>query len=79
MLFVLTDGAPVDDSTLSVNPGNFLEKHLMAATGWIEQEKSIELYGIGIHHDAKFYTNAKSADYEDVGVPVLNMVFKGEF
>jgi cobaltochelatase CobT len=76
ILFVLSDGAPVDDSTLSVNPGNFLEKHLMAAAGWIEQAKRVELRGIAIGHKPRYYTNAREADADEIGIPILEFVLK---
>lgn len=57
LLFVISDGAPVDDSTLSVNPGNFLEKHLRAVID--EAGQQIKLYAIGVEYDvARYYPNA---------------------
>jgi len=50
ILMVISDGAPVDDSTLSVNPGNYLERHLREAIGWIENQSPVELIAIGIGH-----------------------------
>src|SRR3546814_1568833 len=50
-LFRSSDGAPVDDSTLSVNNGSYLERHLRQMIGWIENRSPIELVAIGIGHD----------------------------
>jgi cobaltochelatase CobT len=55
ILMVISDGAPVDDSTLSVNPPNFLEKHLRDVIGMVEKRKMIELLAIGIGHDVTRY------------------------
>jgi cobaltochelatase CobT len=76
ILFVLSDGAPVDDSTLSVNPGNFLEKHLTATAGWIEQVRRVELCGIGIGHKLRYYANAREADGDEIGIPILEYVLQ---
>lgn len=59
ILMMISDGAPVDDSTLSVNPGNFLERHLREVIDDIETYSPIELLAIGIGHDVtRFYANA---------------------
>ena len=59
ILMMISDGAPVDDSTLSVNPGNFLERHLREVISDIESHSPIELLAIGIGHDVtRFYSNA---------------------
>jgi len=55
ILMVISDGAPVDDSTLSVNSGSYLERHLRQVIGWIEQRSPIELVAIGIGHDVTRY------------------------
>ena len=55
ILMVISDGAPVDDSTLSVNPANFLEKHLRDVIAMIERRKTVELIAIGIGHDVTRY------------------------
>jgi cobaltochelatase CobT len=60
LLFVLSDGAPVDDSTLSVNPANFLDAHTIATINWIKTATDIELYGIGIEHDVSRYYGSGS-------------------
>jgi len=55
ILMVISDGAPVDDSTLSVNPANYLEKHLRDVIEMVERKKLIELIAIGIGHDVTRY------------------------
>ncbi|WP_282151599.1 cobaltochelatase subunit CobT [Ruegeria atlantica] len=55
ILMVISDGAPVDDSTLSVNPANYLEKHLRDVIGMVEKRKMVELLAIGIGHDVTRY------------------------
>ena len=55
ILMVISDGAPVDDSTLSVNPANYLEKHLRDVIAMVERRKSVELIAIGIGHDVTRY------------------------
>jgi len=55
ILMVISDGAPVDDSTLSVNPANFLEKHLRDVIGLVERRRLVELLAIGIGHDVTRY------------------------
>ena len=55
ILMVISDGAPVDDSTLSVNPANYLEKHLRDVIALVERRKSVELIAIGIGHDVTRY------------------------
>jgi len=69
ILMVISDGAPVDDSTLSVNPGNYLEKHLREAIEYIETRSPIELTAIGIGHDVtRYYRRAVTlVDAEQLG------------
>jgi cobaltochelatase CobT len=69
ILMVISDGAPVDDSTLSVNPGNYLEKHLRQAIDWIENHSPVELIAIGIGHDVtRYYRRAVTiVDAEQLG------------
>ena len=55
ILMVISDGAPVDDSTLSVNTGNYLEKHLRGVIEWIESKSAIQLLAVGIGHDVTRY------------------------
>ncbi len=59
ILMVISDGAPVDDSTLSVNPANYLEKHLRDVIAMVEKRKQVELIAIGIGHDVtRYYQHA---------------------
>jgi cobaltochelatase CobT len=55
ILMVISDGAPVDDSTLSVNPANYLEKHLRDVIALVERRRQVELLAIGIGHDVTRY------------------------
>ena len=55
IMMVISDGAPVDDSTLSVNPANFLEKHLRDVIAMVERKRVVELIAIGIGHDVTRY------------------------
>jgi cobaltochelatase CobT len=55
ILMMISDGAPVDDSTLSVNPGNYLERHLRYIIEEIETRSDVELIAIGIGHDVTRY------------------------
>ncbi len=57
ILMVISDGAPVDDSTLSINPANYLEKHLRDVIAMVERRKAVELIAIGIGHDVTRYYN----------------------
>ena len=69
ILMVISDGAPVDDSTLSVNPGNYLERHLRDVIEWIERCSPVELVAIGIGHDVtRYYSRAVTiVDAEQLG------------
>jgi cobaltochelatase CobT len=59
ILMVISDGAPVDDSTASANGGNYLEKHLRQVIDWIEKRSPVELIAIGIGHDVtRYYSRA---------------------
>ncbi len=73
ILMVISDGAPVDDSTLSVNPGNYLEKHLREVIREIEGRDLIELIAIGIGHDVtRYYRRAVTiVDAEELGGTVM--------
>src|SRR5690606_2687360 len=55
IIMVISDGAPVDDSTLSANPGNYLEEHLIRVIQWIETKSPVQLLAIGIGHDVTRY------------------------
>ena len=74
ILMVISDGAPVDDSTLSTNPSDFLENNLKQVVKWIEKSSSVELLAIGIGHDvARYYDKAiKIADVQDLGDVMIN-------
>ena len=69
ILMVISDGAPVDDATLSANPGNYLERHLRDVINWIEAYSDVELTAIGIGHDVnRYYRRAVTiVDAEDLG------------
>ena len=69
ILMVISDGAPVDDSTLSVNPGSYLERHLREAIAGIERGGAVELIAIGIGHDVtRYYRRAVTlVDAEQLG------------
>ncbi|HYD88684.1 MAG TPA: cobaltochelatase subunit CobT [Vitreimonas sp.] len=69
ILMVISDGAPVDDSTLSANPGNYLERHLRTVIHWIETRSPVELIAIGIGHDVtRYYRRAVTiTDAEQLG------------
>ncbi len=69
ILMVISDGAPVDDSTLSVNSGDFLEKHLKKIVKFIENNSQIEILAIGIGHDvSRYYQKAiKITDVQELG------------
>ncbi|MDF3063624.1 MAG: cobaltochelatase subunit CobT [Microvirga sp.] len=69
ILMVISDGAPVDDSTLSVNPGNYLERHLRFVIEDIESRSPVELIAIGIGHDVtRYYRRAVTiVDAEELG------------
>tara|TARA_B100000959_G_scaffold183248_1_gene191549 strand:- start:652 stop:1653 length:1002 start_codon:yes stop_codon:yes gene_type:complete len=69
ILMVISDGAPVDDATLSVNPGNYLERHLRDVIDYIENVSPIEITAIGIGHDVtRYYRRAVTInDAEELG------------
>jgi len=76
ILMVISDGAPVDDSTLSTNTSDFLENNLKQTVKWIEKSPSVELLAIGIGHDVTRYYNKaiKIADVEDLGDVMINQL-----
>ena len=83
ILMVISDGAPVDDSTLSVNSGSYLEKHLRQVIGWIEGKSPVQLVAIGIGHDVtRYYARAVTImDADQLGgtmVEQLAGLFDGE-
>jgi cobaltochelatase CobT len=73
ILMVISDGAPVDDSTLSVNPSNYLERHLRLVIDYIESQSPVELLAIGIGHDVtRYYRRAVTlVDAEQLGGAVM--------
>ena len=76
ILMVISDGAPVDDSTLSVNSGDFLEKHLKKIVKFIENKTDIEILAIGIGHDvSRYYTKAiKITDVQELGDVMISQL-----
>mgnify|MGYP003952168715 FL=1 len=76
ILMVISDGAPVDDSTLSTNSSDYLETNLKNAVKWIENKTNIELLAIGIGHDVTRYYNQaiKIADVQDLGDVMINQL-----
>ena len=76
ILMVISDGAPVDDSTLSVNSGDFLEKHLKKIVKFIENKKDIEILAIGIGHDvSRYYDRAiKITDVQELGDVMIDQL-----
>ena len=76
ILMVISDGAPVDDSTLSTNQSDFLENNLKQVVKWIEKSSSVELLAIGIGHDVtRYYEKAiKIADVQDLGDVMINQL-----
>ena len=73
---VISDGAPVDDSTLSVNSGDFLEKHLKRTVKNIENKSEIEILAIGIGHDVSRYYNRaiKITDVNELGDVMISQL-----
>ena len=76
ILMVISDGAPVDDSTLSVNTGDFLEKHLKKMVKFIENKTEIEVLAIGIGHDvSRYYDKAiKITDVNELGDVMISQL-----
>jgi cobaltochelatase CobT len=76
ILMVISDGAPVDDSTLSVNSGTYLERHLRQVIGWIEARSPVELVAIGIGHDVtRYYSRAVTImDAEQLGGTMIEQL-----
>ncbi len=74
ILMVISDGAPVDDSTLSVNPGNYLERHLRDTITWIQAMSPVQLLAIGIGHDVtRYYRRAVTlVDAEQLGGTIMD-------
>ena len=83
ILMVISDGAPVDDSTLSVNSGDYLEKHLKKVVKFVESKDDIEILAIGIGHDVSRYYNKaiKITDVQELGdvmIGELSNLFKNK-
>ena len=76
ILMVISDGAPVDDSTLSVNSGDFLEKHLKKIVKFIEEKSDVEVLAIGIGHDVSRYYNKaiKITDVNELGDVMISQL-----
>ena len=76
ILMVISDGAPVDDSTLSTNTSDYLEANLKTVVKWIENKSGIELLAIGIGHDVTRYYNQaiKITDVQDLGDVMINQL-----
>ncbi|PWG02333.1 cobaltochelatase subunit CobT [Sphingosinicella humi] len=76
ILMVISDGAPVDDSTLSVNSGTYLERHLRQVIAWIENRSPVELIAIGIGHDVtRYYSRAVTImDAEQLGGTMIEQL-----
>jgi len=76
ILMVISDGAPVDDSTLSVNSGDFLEKHLKKMVKFIETKSDVEILAIGIGHDvSRYYDKAiKITDVNELGDVMISQL-----
>jgi cobaltochelatase CobT len=76
ILMVISDGAPVDDSTLSVNSGSYLERHLRQVIGFIESKSPVELVAIGIGHDVtRYYARAVTImDAEQLGGAIIEQL-----
>ncbi len=76
IIMVISDGAPVDDSTLSVNQANYLEQHLKRVVNWIEKNSEVEINAIGIGHDVtNYYEKAvKIADVQELGDAMVDQL-----
>jgi cobaltochelatase CobT len=76
ILMVISDGAPVDDSTASANGGIYLERHLRQVIAWIEQKSPVELVAIGIGHDVtRYYDRAVTImDAEQLGGAMIEQL-----
>lgn len=76
ILVVLSDGAPVDDSTLLVNNSTLLNDHLKSSAAWIRSLGEVELYGVGIGHNVDIYygDSSPTLDEEQIGPDLLNLL-----
>src|SRR3546814_18015072 len=75
---VISDGAPVDDSTLSVNPGNYLDRHLREVIDWIEKRSPVELPAISIGHAVTRYYKREVpiVDANKLGRPMMEKIYQ---
>jgi len=78
ILMVISDGAPVDDSTLSINTGGYLDRHLRDVIDKVEKDSSVEMLAIGIGHDVtRYYRNAVTLhDVEQLGDTMVEEITK---
>jgi cobaltochelatase CobT len=76
ILMVISDGAPVDDSTLSVNSAGYLETHLRKVIDWIENQSPVQLVAVGIGHDVtRYYKRAVTImDVEQLGGTIIEQL-----
>ena len=76
IIMVISDGAPVDDSTLSANSGDYLEKHLKRTVKFIEDKSNVEILAIGIGHDVSRYYDKeiKITDVQELGDVMINQL-----
>ena len=76
ILMVLSDGVPLDEATLSANPGGYLEQHLRNVVKWIERRSEVELVAIGIGHDVTdFYERAVAIpDVQELGGAMIDQL-----
>ena len=76
ILMVISDGAPVDDSTLSVNKGNYLDRHLAQVIRWIEARSPVQIIAVGIGHDVgRYYARAVTiVDVEQLGGAMIEQL-----
>ena len=76
ILKVISDGSPVDDSTLSINSGSYLKRHQRQVIGWIEGKSPVELVAIGIGHDVtRYYSRAVTImDAEQLGGTIIEQL-----
>jgi cobaltochelatase CobT len=76
LMFVISDGAPVDDSTLSTNSPTFLANHLKQVVSWIEANAEIDLHAIGIEFEANYYAKAQQVTAPRIGLPIIQQVVR---
>ena len=76
VIIMISDGAPVDDSTLSANPDNYLDEHLRATIKWLNKTADFTIYGVGVEFDAsRYYANGISVSQVDnLGIELLDVL-----